>query len=194
MDADEALVCLIKGNRRFVADESIHPNTKASRMLELRQAQNPFALVLGCADSRVPPEIIFDCGLGDLFVIRTAGQVVDAAVMSSIEYGVSKLSIPLLVVLGHSGCGAVAATIEAQAAGLEPTWAMHALVEKILPAVDTAKGRGGALLDQAVRVNVEMIVAQLKESAPVARAIGEGRLRVLGACYDLDTGVVGWIA
>jgi len=190
MDADEALKRLMEGNRRFAAGDSIHPNTLAKRREELSLAQNPYALVLGCADSRVPPEHVFDCGLGELFVIRTAGEVVDEAVMGSIEFGVDKLVIPLLMVLGHSGCGAVGATIETQEGGLNPASAMNALVEKIRPAIEVAKGRQGGLLDNAVRANVEMIVDELKRSERVARAAAEGELKVVGACYDLDTGVV----
>ena len=112
MKAETALQCLLEGNRRFAANQPLHPRRGPHRRREISQGQEPFAIVLGCADSRVPPTLVFDCGLGDLFVIRTAGHVVDEVVLGSMSYGVEVLEIPLLVVLGHSRCGAVQAAVQ----------------------------------------------------------------------------------
>lgn len=188
--AEESLRRLLEGNHRFAQGKPIHPNRDASRRLEISQAQNPFAIVLGCADSRVPPELVFDCGLGDMFVFRTAGHAVDGAVLGSLEYGVNVLGIPLLMVLGHTQCGAVIAAIEttkgAQIAGSD----LAALVEKIRPAVQHAEGLDGELLDNAVRANVEMVVNEIKATGLFSQAISQGRLQIVGACYDLSLGAV----
>src|SRR5678816_4607625 len=118
-NADEALQRLLEGNQRYAANKSIDLNESQSRRVEMAKGQNPFATIFSCVDSRVPPELIFDRGLGDLFVIRTAGHVIDQAVLGSLEYGVEELKIPLLMVLGHEKCGAVKATIDTIASGGE---------------------------------------------------------------------------
>jgi len=190
MKPESVLERLLQGNRRFASDQSNHPNVNVNRRLELSDGQNPFAIILGCSDSRVPPELIFDCGLGDIFVLRSAGHQVDPVAIKTIEFGVKKLGAPLLMVLGHSQCGAVTVTIDGlrgMSAGESET---STLVEKIRPAVEIASGMDGNLLDNAVRVNVELTVDQIKSSRIISVAVERGRLRILGAFYSLNTGVV----
>lgn len=189
-NADEALQRLKEGNQRYVANKTIDPNQTENRRVEVAQGQHPFAIILGCVDSRVPPELVFDRGLGDLFVIRTAGQVLDKAVIGSIEFGVAELGIPLLMVLGHEKCGAVNATIQALAKHAEAEGSIGFLVNGIAPAVEKVKGQSGNLLDNAVRANVELVVNQLKASPLLAEALHAGKIKIVGGRYDLDTGVV----
>ncbi len=188
--ADQALQRLLTGNRRFSVHQSIHPNQMLDRRLEIARGQKPFAMVLGCVDSRVPPEIIFDCGLGDLFVIRTAGQVIDRAVMGSLEFGIAELHIPLLVVLGHASCGAVIATIEAMEHNLEPEADIQALVDAIRPAVEIAETQPGNLVENAVRANIGLVVQRLFQAPVLERAVRTGALKIFGAHYSLETGLV----
>ena len=187
---DEALQRLLEGNRRYSTNRATYLNQTPLRRIEVAKAQHPFATIFGCVDSRVPPEIIFDHGLGDLLVIRTAGQVADRAVLGSIQFGVVELGIPLIMVLGHERCGAVKATIEAleKHAGMPDQIAM--LVESIRPAVEKVKGQPGDLLENAVRANIELTISQLKGSPILAEAIQKGELKIVGARYDLDTGAV----
>lgn len=184
IDSKEALQKLIEGNNRFVAQKSIHPNQTPERWTELLDGQKPFAVVIGCSDSRVPPEIIFDQGLGDLFIIRVAGNILDDIVIGSIEYAVAHLEIKLIVVLGHTKCGAITAIIQ----GDEAIGHTKSLVEAIKPAVKKAKNMEGDLLDNAIKINVDMVVNQLKESKPIL-AKTEG-LEIRGAIYNLDSGKV----
>ena len=189
-NADEALTRLLEGNQRYAAGKSQELNESASRRAELASGQNPFATIFSCVDSRVPPELIFDRGLGDLFIVRTAGQVIDRAVLGSLEYGVAELHIPLLMVLGHEKCGAVKATVEAveenAAAEADIDW----LVQGITPAVEAAKTQPGDLLDNAVKANVRLTVERLKGSPILSEALEKGELTIVGARYDLDTGAV----
>jgi carbonic anhydrase len=138
---EEALLRLLEGNARFVADKNLPIDEGKDRRAKLVKRQRPFATVFSCVDSRVPPELVFDRGLGDLFVIRTAGEVIDQAVLGSIEYGVAELEIPLLVVLGHSGCGAVKATVTSMTTGEAPDADIAYLVTKLTPAVEAAKAK-----------------------------------------------------
>jgi carbonic anhydrase len=192
-----ALQRLEEGNRRYAGAKASGPRRGKEQRLRVSMAQLPFAVVVGCADSRVPPEILFDQGLGDLFVVRAAGHVVDAAALGSIEYAVEHLGSRLVVVLGHERCGAVDAACKGGHAGGH----VAALVEAIAPAVDVAKrrraargekgGRGAGLLEDAVRANVELTVDRLKGAWPVlGPEIRAGRLSVAGAIYDLETGLV----
>lgn len=191
---DEALQRLKEGNQRYVANKTVDPNQSENRRIELAQGQHPFATILGCVDSRVPPELVFDRGLGDLFVIRSAGQAIDRAVLGSIEYGAAELNIPLILVLGHEKCGAVKATVEAVENHTQAPGSIEYLVDAIEPAVERAKAQAGDLLDNAVRANVENNVAQLKESAILAGLLKDGKLQIVGGRYDLDTGSVEIIA
>ena len=134
--------------------------------------------------------MIFDRGLGDLFVIRTAGQVLDSAVLGSLQYGVAELKIPLLVVLGHEKCGAVKATVEAVENNATAEAEINWLVDGIRPAVEAAKGQSGDLLDNAVKANISLVVEHLKGSSILSEAVEKGELKIVGARYDLDTGLV----
>jgi len=142
---------------------------------------------VACSDSRVPPEIVFDQGLGDIFVIRTAGEVMDNITLGSIEYAVDHLNVPLVLVLGHDGCGAV----EAAVSGGEAHGHIVDLVEAIKPAVETAKGMKGDLLNNSIDVNIQNVVAKLKSSGPIlSLAVKQDKLMILGARYRLDSGMV----
>ncbi|GAA4964302.1 carbonic anhydrase [Kineococcus glutinatus] len=188
LDAAAALEELQRGNARFAAGAVEHPAQGVDRRAQLAGGQQPFAAVLSCADSRVPPELVFDRGLGELFVVRTAGQVLSPPVLGSLQYGVAHLGVPLLVVLGHSACGAVQATCDAVAAGAGPSGtAIDSLVDAIRPAAERAAAAG---LDAAVRANVEDVVADLGGDELLAAAAAAGRLRIVGAVYDLATGEV----
>lgn len=189
-NADEALQRLLEGNQRFAANKSIDLNESQSRRVETAKGQNPFATIFSCVDSRVPPELIFDRGLGDLFVIRTAGQVIDHAVLGSLEFGVAELKIPLLMVLGHEKCGAVKATVEAVENNATAEAEINWLVDGIRPAVEVAKSWPGDLLDNVVKANVALTVEYLKRSSILAEALEKGVLKIVGARYDLDTGIV----
>jgi carbonic anhydrase len=188
--ANEALRRLAEGNRRYVANQAAHPNATPGRRAEVAQGQKPLAMILGCADSRVPPELIFDCGLGDLFVVRTAGHVLDSAVLGSLEYGVVELQIPLLIVLGHEQCGAVKATLEAIGSEAAPEGEIGRLVAAIRPAAVRSWSAPGNRLDNAVRANVELAIERLNSSARIADALQAGALRIIGARYGLTTGLV----
>lgn len=185
--ADQALQRLLAGNQRYVAARQEHPDQAPARRAELSGGQQPFAIILGCADSRVPPEVIFDQGLGALFVVRVAGNVVDNVVLGSIEYAAAHLHTPLIVVLGHSKCGAIEATI----AGGELEGHLPDLAAAIQPAVDQAKSLPGDPLDNAVVANATMVAERLRSAEPVlSELVCAGKLKVIAAKYDLDTGVV----
>lgn len=188
--ADEALNRLIDGNRRFAANKTSSPNRSESRRLEIVQGQHPFAIILGCVDSRVPPELIFDQGLGDLFVIRSAGQVIDDAILGSIEFGVEELGIPLIMVLGHTRCGAVTATIETLEKNLPVKGAIRTLVENIKPAIEPTTDHGEPFIDLTARKNVALEIDRLKASPILSDAIRTGKTKIVGAFYDLRTGFV----
>ena len=190
ISANESLDRLIEGNRRFAANKTIGPHRGESRRLEIVKGQKPYAIILGCVDSRVPPELIFDQGLGDLFVIRSAGQVIDDAILGSIEFGVAELGIPLIMVLGHTRCGAVTATVAILEKNLPVEGAIGALVEAIKPAVDRSKGHGEESIDQAARKNVALEINRLKASPVLSEAIKAGNTKIVGAFYDLSTGLV----
>jgi carbonic anhydrase len=187
LTGDQALKELLMGNDRYVNSQQIHPRQTGERRSEVAGGQQPFAIVLTCADSRLSPELIFDQGLGDLFVIRVAGNIIDDAILGSIEYAAEHLHSPLLVVLGHSSCGAVGATV----AGGELAGHLPSLARAIGPAVDRVRNQGGDLLDNAVRANAKMVAEQLQSSQPVlANLAGAGRLKVVAAYYDLTSGKV----
>lgn len=204
----QAFTELLAGNDRFVRGEMEHPSQGAVDRAELRAAQNPFAVVFGCSDSRVAAEIIFDRGLGDLFVVRTAGHVVDTTVLGSIEYGVDVLNAPLVVVLGHDSCGAVAAAADALATGRMPGGFVRALVDRVIPSIvhlperdaaaageqdDADAGRADLLPSPAVlgHEHVRHTVRMLQGySAGLSAAVAEGRCAVVGLEYALHEGKV----
>jgi carbonic anhydrase len=187
--SEQALQRLLEGNRRYVAHR---PTLDVSprRRIEVAQGQEPFATVFGCVDSRVPPELIFDQGLGDLFVIRTAGEVLDQAALGSLEFGVAELHIPVMVVLGHAHCGAVKAAIDVLSGQGEAEGDIEYLVEALAPAVEQGRRQGGDLWEQAGRAQIELQVELLKRSPVLATAIKDGALKVMGAWYSLETGLV----
>lgn len=175
------------GNGRFVAGHSLHPHQNIDRVREIAMEQHPYAVILCCSDSRVHPPLIFDQGLGDLFDIRVAGNIVDDAVLGSVEYAVEHLGSSLVMVLGHERCGAVQATIAHGGAGTH----MAALVDAIQPALAQAEGLTGDPLSNVVRANVWLQAGILLAADPIiAKAVAEGRVKVVSAMYDLDTGVV----
>lgn len=186
----KALHELINGNARYVTSKLIHPRQTADRRSEVASGQNPFAIILGCADSRVSPEVIFDQGLGDLFVIRVAGNIIDDAILGSIEYAAEHFHTPLIVVLGHSNCGAVGATV----AGGELEGHLPSLTKAIQPAVELAKTQDGDLLDNSVKANAKIVTEQLKTSQPIlSKLVNAGKLEVVAARYDLDSGQVDFL-
>ena len=192
--ADAAMQRLLEGNQRYRSGQAVHPRANAERRSEIAHSQKPFAMILGCVDSRVPPELIFDCGLGDLFVIRSAGQALDRAVLGSLEFGVAELHIPLLVVLGHEKCGAVIATIEAIEHNAQAQGNIQALVEAIRPAVEQAHAQGSPLLESAVQANILLGIAALKRSGVLGEATRKGELKIVGAHYSLASGLVEIVA
>jgi len=186
----QALQRLMEGNQRYVASKTLPLNESESRRTEVAQGQHPFATIFSCVDSRAPPELIFDRGLGDLFVIRTAGHVIDKAVLGSLEFAIAELQIPLMMVLGHEKCGAVKATVEAVEQNAHAEADIEWLVEGIRPAVEKSSGTPGDALDNAVKANIELTVQRLKASPILSEAIEAGQLNIVGARYDLDTGSV----
>ncbi|MCF8062320.1 MAG: carbonic anhydrase [Deltaproteobacteria bacterium] len=186
--ADEALRTLLEGNERFAETESTHPRLTLDRRRQLLGGQRPFAVVLGCSDSRVPPELLFDQGLGDLFVVRTAGHVLGRAALESIEYAVSHLGTPLVLVLAHSDCGAVAATVAARNTA---PGEMSCLVSEILPAVEEASALTGDLVNNASKIHARRTVDLLRsESFALKEMERSGRGAAVPAFYDLETGRV----
>jgi carbonic anhydrase len=184
---DQALASLIDGNQRFKTGQAQHPREDEQRRTEMLAGQSPFAIVLTCSDSRLPPEILFDQGIGDIFVVRTAGNVAEDLELGSIEYAVEHLGVSLIMVLGHQKCGAVtAAAGEGEAAG-------HILnvVEAIKPSVEKARATPGDLVSNSINQNVLDEVAALKNSEPILKEfVDAGKVEVVGARYDLDTGGV----
>lgn len=185
----EALLRLLEGNQRYAANKSIL-NESASRRIEVAERQTPFATILSCVDSRVPPELIFDQGLGDLFVIRSAGQVLDKAVLGSLEFGVARLNIPLLMVLGHERCGAVKAAMEVLEKHTVAEADIDYLVDGLAEAVEIGVKGGGDPWDGAVRAQIALLVEKLKHSPILNTAVEAGRLKIVGAWYDLESGLV----
>lgn len=190
MTADAAMRALIEGNARFVAGMPARLRQDDKRLAETAQGQAPFAIVVSCSDSRVPPEILFDQGIGDLFIIRTAGHVVDDVALGSIEYAVEHIGCPILVVLGHERCGAVKAAV---AGGALPGH-LPALGKAISPAVEMSRGKEGDHSENAMRSHVGLTVHALKTGKPILEEfVKSGKLKVVGARYDLDEGRVDWI-
>lgn len=186
-----ALAELVAGNSSFVGGVPVHPNQDAAHRAALTGAQKPYAVVFGCSDSRLAAEIIFDQGLGDLFVVRTAGHTFGPEVLGTIEYAVTALRTPLLVVLGHSACGAVQAAVSAVDSGDVPPGHLGALVKAVVPSVRLAGQRSITAIDGIVDVHIERTVDELITASPVlAEAVAAGRCAVVGMSYDLKAGRV----
>jgi carbonic anhydrase len=197
LSASEALVRLRDGNRRFASEMESDAGVGRARRVETAAGQEPFAIILGCSDSRVPAELVFDQGLGDLFVIRVAGNIVAPSQVGSVEFAAERFGTRLVVVLGHSQCGAVAATIEAiQTAADATSGNLRSIVDRIRPAVESLlgnelEGDPEALAKRAVRANIEASVNQLRQGSEILeQLIRNDGLRVVGAEYSLETGVV----
>lgn len=187
---DSALAELKAGNAHHVAHKYTHPHEDATRQRELIAGQHPHAEILSCADSRVPPEMVFDQGLGDLFVVRVAGNVATDTELASLEYGAAHLHIPLLVVMGHEHCGAVTAAVE----GGTPEGHIGTLVDLLKPAVEKSRNTAGDKVSNAVRANVELVVNQLRTSTPIlSELVAHNKLKIVGGVYSLDTGKVNWL-
>ncbi|MFD5421001.1 carbonic anhydrase [Streptomyces sp. NPDC127069] len=176
------------GNRRWRTFRESHPDQAGDVRRALVGGQHPFAVVLGCVDSRVPPELVFDQGLGDLLTVRSAGEVLDEAVLGSISYGVLELGVPLIVVLGHQGCGAVAAAVHAEAGGALPAHVRY-LADRIRPAIDH-RLQGQARIDAAVTENVRRVRARLTAEPDLAARVADGCLAIVGARYELTSQLV----
>jgi carbonic anhydrase len=182
-----SLDLLMAGNRRFVKGRMLHPDQTIGRRQDLAKGQQPFAIVLTCSDSRVPPEMYFDQGLGDIFVVRTAGNVINDHVIGSIEYAVEHLKAPLVIVVGHERCGAVAAAV----AGGHADGHIGSIVESLAPAVQATAGKPGDQVEHTVTTHARMTADALRNSDPIlSAAVKAGHLIVLAARYDLDTGRV----
>lgn len=186
MTPDRALQALMDGNQRFVTRKRTNPNQDVVRLQEVAKGQKPFAAVLGCADSRVPSEIIFDQGFGDLFVCRVAGNVATPEEIGSLEFGAAVLGTKVIMVVGHEKCGAVDATIK----GTPVPGQIGSLIEAIKPAVRRAEGQRGDRLENTCKANVLLQIERLKSSPVLSELIEKGKLQIVGGYYDLDTGRV----
>ena len=188
--ADQALQKLLDGNKRFVADKDQHPHQNIARLKEVAKGQKPYAAILGCADSRVPLEIVFDQGLGDLFVVRNAGNIAAPEEIGSLEYGTLELGAKVLMVIGHQRCGAVIATLQNKPL----PGRIGSIVEAIKPAVSKKGDTSAASVLATVKANVKLQISKLKKSPVISKLIKEGKLKIVGAYYKLDTGEVSLIA
>lgn len=187
LTGEQALERLLTGNKRFVRYGMLHPNRTQHRRQEILAGQHPFAVILGCSDSRVPPEIIFDQGLGDIFVIRVAGNILSDVVLGSIEFAVQNFESRLIVVLGHSDCGAVKAAM----AGNKLSGHLSSITSAIQPAVDSVKNFAGDKTEQAIRTNALNMAKQIRKATPILSEHAEnGSLEVVASQFHLQTGLV----
>lgn len=179
--SEDALQMLKDGNARFLTDTSILRNINQERRDSLKEGQSPYAVIVSCSDSRVTPTTVFNAGLGEIFDVRLAGNVVDDDALGSIEYAVEHLNTPLIVVMGHQSCGAVTATYNEVVKGEKATGNMESFVEKITPSVNK-----NGTVDDAIHTNIEMVVKEVSEDEAVKELINQGKVKVVGAYYDLD--------
>jgi len=192
LTADEALARLIAGNQRFVRGEARFPTVQKEILAELASGQHPYATILGCSDSRVPPELIFDAGFGDLFIVRVAGNVISGEVMGTFQYAALHLHTPLFVVLGHEGCGAVEAALAVKHEGAQMPSRIGLLMENILPGLARISP-GGDPAEQmgvAVEANVRWSIQQILDTPEAKARAGEGKMKIVGAVYELESGTV----
>jgi carbonic anhydrase len=189
--ADEALARLVAGNDRFVRGEARFPTVQKEVLAELARGQRPYATIIGCSDSRVPPELIFDAGFGELFIVRVAGNVISPEVMGTLQYAAVHLRTPLFVVLGHEGCGAVGAALAARNGAREPS-RIALLLENILPGLsDLPPGLApDTEMRTAVEANVRWSMHQLLETPEGKARAAEGAMKLVGAVYQLESGTV----
>jgi len=186
LSPDAALQTLMAGNQRFVQHQPQYPDQSQARLQEVAQAQYPFATILSCADSRVPAELIFDQGIGDIFDVRIAGNIATPEAIGSIEYAVVLLGTPLLMVLGHERCGAVTAAVQNKSLPGE----IGTFVQAIQPVVERVKDQPGDAVDNTVIANVQYQIEKLKRSPLLAEQLRSGKFNIVGGRYDLDTGKV----
>jgi carbonic anhydrase len=190
---DQALRLLKEGNNQFRMDAPYRAAQGRERRIELARGQAPFCVLVGCSDSRVSPELLFGRGLGELFIVRNAGNTVDTTALGSVEYGVGVLGCPLIVVLGHENCGAVAAAVEVVEKNATFPGVIGEMIQPIVPAVLAARGRPGQLLDNAVIANARRVAGRLKTQSPIVQdAVRQNKVMVVAARYDLDDGDVDW--
>ncbi len=185
-NSEIALQCLMEGNKRFTSGQNIHKKLGLEGLAELKKDQEPFAVIIGCSDSRVPPEIIFDQGLGDIFVVRVAGNVVGPIELDSVEYAVDKLHCPLVIVLGHENCGAVKATL----LGQENVPELDNIYPLIAPALKKCQAQKGDILMNAVKCNIKEGVSYLKSTPLIAKHTADMQVKIVGGYYDFDHGKV----
>ncbi len=192
ISADEALLRLREGNDRFMAGTARFPTVRKEFLADLAKGQHPYATILSCSDSRVPPELIFDAGFGELFIIRVAGNVIAPEVAGSLQYAARHLQTPLFVVLGHTGCGAVAAAIDTRLHGTRQHSRIQILVDSILPGLAALDSQldAEAMLSQAVEANVRWSMQQIRETPEGREGKAEGRFKLVGAICELETGCV----
>ena len=196
ISADEALQRLIAGNERFLQGQAHFPTVCKETLADLARGQQPYATILGCSDSRVPPELIFDANFGELFILRVAGNVVSPEVMGSLQYAGQYLHTPLFLVLGHEGCGAVEAALESKLYDVQHGSRIQILVDNILPGLRDldASAADEDRLAQAVEANVRWSMRQLQDSLEGSRALEEGRAKLAGAVYEIASGRVRFLA
>ncbi len=190
--AAEARRRLEEGNARFVAGEAHFPTVQKAVLAELARGQQPYATILGCSDSRVPPELLFDAGFGELFVIRVAGNVLGPSISGTLQYAAVHLRTPLFVVLGHDGCGAVDAALASTLHGAKHKERIEILLQNILPALESLDTTlpPSALLGAAVEANVRWTIASILDAPEAKARLVQGEMQLVGAIYDLDTGRV----
>lgn len=179
------------GNERFVNGTVDHPHQDANWRASLEESQSPHAVIFGCADSRLAAEIIFDVGLGDVFVIRTAGQVIDDAVLGSLQFAIEEIDVPLIIILGHDNCGAVTAAVEAMETAVMPKGFMRSLVERITPSVMAARAKSVTDVNGTVKEHTDQTVHRVVDTSyAVAQAVEQGKTAVMAVTYSLSDGTV----
>jgi carbonic anhydrase len=192
LTADRALARLKAGNARFLAGRSHFPTFQKAVLKDLAKGQQPYATILCCSDSRVPPELVFDAGFGELFVVRVAGNVLGRAILGTLQYAGAHLKTPLFVVMGHEGCGAVKAALATKFKGARQKSRIALLLENILPALKglDAKRPAGELLSSAVEANVRHTVREIRNTPEAKARLPGGKFKLIGAVYDLESGRV----
>jgi carbonic anhydrase len=191
MSADEGLARLIAGNERFLAGKAKFPTVCKETLADLAIGQHPFATILGCSDSRVPPELIFDANFGELFIVRVAGNVISAEVMGSLQYAGAHLNTPLFLILGHEGCGAVKAALQSKLHDVQHRTRIQTLVDSIVPGLpDLGAMPEDEQLEHAVEANIRWSMRQLAQTPEGKSALEDGRAKMVGAVYEIATGRV----
>jgi carbonic anhydrase len=196
LSADDALSRLVAGNERFVRGEARFPTVQKEVLAELAKGQHPYATIIGCSDSRVPPELVFDAGFGELFVVRVAGNVISHEVMGTMQYAAVHLKTPLFLVLGHEGCGAVQAALAAKFRGARERSRIERLLENIAPGLENISSDASAddQLKAGVEANVRWAMRQIMDTPEARARAAEGVLRLVGAVYELTTGRVRFLS